>query len=163
MLNVRSSAVALTLLAVTSGGEAAVPGPHSLLREIEAQGPHLVLGRLWSDRATFEAVCGQIETGDPRWLEVARRLKVASDAASSLSLNYAVARAIPRAPERVLALIGNGFEIRDVCTSPFIEPERGIAENYQRRAIAALARVADSRYVSAKSACLAEIGLPIRK
>jgi len=149
------------MLACSAAGAVAAPTPEALIREIAAQGPRVVLARLWNDQPQFESVCKRIESGDRRWLEVAGLLKPASDAASSLSLNYSVARAIPRAPGHVLALIGNGFTVSDVCTSPYIEPEPGVAENYQSRAAAALAKVTDSKLAGVKSACLAGIGAPL--
>jgi len=109
----------------------------------------------------FDRVCERISTGEPKWLEVARRLRPASDAASSLSLDYAVARAIPKHPERVLALIDKGFSLERVCTSPFIEPETGVAQNYQRRAVAALARVRDPKLTGLASSCSARIAHPL--
>ena len=110
---------------------------------------------------SFERVCHMIETADPKWLEVARLLKPASDAGLALSLNYSVARALPRAPERVLALIGHGFTVEDVCTSPFIEPEPGVAENYQRRTVAALRGVRAPGLSSVVSECLAGVEVPL--
>src|SRR5438445_585631 len=95
----------------------------ALLKEIDSAGPRAVLKRLGEQPGLFDGVCDAIASAEPAWLEVARRLKSASDAGSSLSLNYSVARALPQAPERVLALIGRGFALADICTSPFIEPE----------------------------------------
>ena len=142
---------------------AAAPTPEALSREVAAQGPRAVLTRLWNDQRQFDAVCDGIQTGDRRWLEVARLLKQASDAGSALSLNYSVARAIPRAPERVLRLIGDGFTVNDVCTSPYIEPKPGVAEQYQRKAAGALATVRKPELASVRAACLAAIAAPLGK
>jgi hypothetical protein len=127
--------------------------PNSVLRDIDSLGPRAVLARLWTDEALFAG----IETGDPKWLEVARRLRAVSDAGATLSLNYAVARALPNAPARVLALIDHGFSIDDVCTSPFLEPEPGVAEDYARRATAALKRVQAPGLERARDQCLAGV------
>jgi hypothetical protein len=124
--------------------------PEVVLREIDSQGPRTVLERLSENEALFAG----IESGDPRWLEVARRLRGVSDASTSLSLNYSVARALPKAPERVLTLIGRGFTVNDVCTSPFIEPEPRVAEEYAKRAEAALRHVTTSHLTKARDRCL---------
>jgi hypothetical protein len=129
--------------------------PEGVLEEIDSQGPRAVLARLSENEALF----ARVESGDPTWLEIARRLRAVSDASSSLALNYSVARALPRAPERVLALIGQGFTLDDVCTSPFIEPESGVAEEYARRAEAALRAITTPRLTRLRDECLRRIGL----
>jgi hypothetical protein len=131
-----------------------------LLAEIDASGPKVVLARLWANEPQFEAVCARIETGDVQWLEVARRLRSVSDAAASLSLNFSVARALPTAPVRVLQLVGHGFLISDICTSPFIEPEPGVAERYEARALKALATLQDTQLSTRAEECAARVRLP---
>ena len=49
--------------------------PNAVLRDIDAHGPRIVLARLWTDAAPFAG----IETGDPKWLDVARHLRAVSD------------------------------------------------------------------------------------
>ncbi|HSL78271.1 MAG TPA: hypothetical protein VK877_01305, partial [Pseudolabrys sp.] len=104
-----------------------------------------MLRELWKNELQFEEICGAIETGRSEWLEVARLLRPVSDGAQTLSVNYSVARALPKAPSRVLRLIGQGFAVEDVCTSPFIEPEPGLAERYEEDALRALAGLSGSR------------------
>jgi len=149
-------AITLTLAAC-----AGVSSADALLSEIEATGPKAVLDRLWTN-AQFDAVCSEIETADPLWFEVARRLKGVSDAAASLSLNYCVARALPVAPARVLELVGHGFGLDDICTSPFIEPEPNVAERYEERAVTALARLRNSELAPLAERCVQAIRLPPR-
>ena len=80
--------VILASLLCLSARSNADPTADALLREIDSRGAKRVLGHLTSNWARFEGVCERIETGDASWLEVARRLKPASDAASSLSLSF---------------------------------------------------------------------------
>ena len=146
------------LMSPTSGHADAsteVPDAAALLSQIDASGPKVVFHRLWANEGQFEVICNRIETGDPSWLEVARRLRPVSDAAASLSLNYSVARALPAAPALVLGLVGRGFSIHDICTSPFIEPDPGVAERYEARALNALESLSGSR-ISALAAQCAE-------
>jgi hypothetical protein len=149
-------------VATVSAACAQLPSADALLSDIEANGAALVLHRLSSDDRQFDAMCEAIGTGNPDWLEVARRLKPASDAAASLSLNYCVARALPVAPTRVLGLVGRSFELDDVCTSPFIEPELDVAERYEERALAALATLRDSQIASLAEQCAERVKLPAR-
>ena len=51
------------------------PSADTLLSEIDATGPKAVLDRLLVDDEQFDAICNKIETAEPTWLEVARRLK----------------------------------------------------------------------------------------
>jgi len=132
-----------------------------LLRQIDTEGSRSVLNQLWDNGEAFDHVCDMIELADAKWLEVARRLRPASDAGASLSLDYSVARALPRAPERVLALIGNGFAIQNICTSPFIEPEPGVAEEYQRRTAAALRRIRTANLSAIAIECLNRVEVPL--
>ena len=127
--------------------------PDAILQDIDARGARAVLARASTNEALFDG----IETGHPKWLEVARQLRAASDASTTLSLNYAVARALPNAPDQVLLLVGRGFTLDDVCTSPYIEPEPGVAESFARRAEAALRRVAAPGLTQLRDQCLARV------
>jgi hypothetical protein len=152
-------AVIVSLIVWTTPAVAAISAG-ALLHEIDTLGPRAVMSRLAVDRAQFDQICAQIESGDPQWLEVARRLKGVSDGGASLSLSYAVARAIPAAPSRVLALIDHGFTVDDVCGSPFIEPDPGVADEYKRRALLALRSVSAFALQTARNQCLAKIESP---
>jgi hypothetical protein len=157
--------VAGALLALLASSVAVASAPvtaDQLLRQIEAEGARQVLQRLWENEDQFGHVCGRIESADPRWLEVARRLKPSSDASLSLGLNYAVARALVINPTRVLKLINHGFTVDDVCTSPFIEPDPGVAERYQRRASAALRRPTDGDLEAVRKECLKLVEMPLK-
>src|SRR3990167_8506246 len=121
----------------------AAPTAAQILSRIAAEGGHKVAWDLWDHDVEFNHVTRGIGSGDAQWLEVARQLAPHSDAGLSLSLDYSVAIALPKAPTRVLALIGHGFELDRVCTSPFIEPDPGVAEAYERRTLVALARATD--------------------
>jgi hypothetical protein len=132
----------------------------ALLSEIDTSSPKAVFARLWANQRDFDEVCGRIATGDAQWLEVARRLRSVSDAAASLSLNFSVARALPAAPVRVLRLVGRPFLIDDICTSPFIEPEAGVAERYEARALQALAALRDTQLKSLAEQCADGVRLP---
>lgn len=154
--------LAITVATAVTAGTSALPNPTVLSSQIDAEGARPVLNRLWKDDAAFDALCEAIATADPAWLEMARRLRTVSDAGASLSLNYSVARALPKAPERVLALIGSGFEIHDICTSPFIEPEPGVAEKYQKEAVAALKKVSAAALFDVRDRCLVSVSVPLK-
>ena len=132
------------------------PTAQDLLKRVSSEGGHKVLWDLWEHESEFRRVLSGIESGDPSWLKVAAALRPFSDAGASLSLNYAVALALPKAPDRVLALVGHGFDLEDICTSPFIEPDLGVAETYEREALAALASVKSPNAVK----CAERIHLP---
>ena len=140
--------------------ESTTPSAEGLLRDIAARGARLVLLELWENELRFDTVTNRIESGRAECLEVAQALKPASDAAASLSLNYSVARALPMAPSRVLRLVGRGFELANICTTPFIEPESGVAERYELQALKALSDLRGSSLASLARECADLVRLP---
>lgn len=136
------------------------PSAQALLERIAREGGHKVLWDLWEHERDFDRVMSGIESGDPSWLKVAVGLKPFSDAGASLSIKYAVALALPRAPDQVLPLTRQGFNVADICTSPFIEPDPGVAEAYERRTLAALARIGDPALKPLAAECALQVRLP---
>ncbi|MCU1215111.1 hypothetical protein JAK24_01865 [Stenotrophomonas maltophilia] len=158
----RSMIVLLLVLALASQAAVAADRPLAqvVLNRVANEGGRKVLWDLWRHEREFGQVTAGIESGDPAWLEVAVALKPFSDAGASLSINYAVARALPKTPERVLALTTQGFKVEDICTSPFIEPDPGVAEAYERRTLAALSRLKGTSVASVAAECAAQVRLP---
>lgn len=158
----RNMTVLLLVLAIASAAAVAAdrPSAQAVLNRVANEGGRKVLWDLCQHEREFGQVTAGIESGDPAWLEVAAALKPFSDAGASLSINYAVARALPKAPERVLALTTQGFKLEDICTSPFIEPDPGVAEAYERRTLAALSRLKGTSVASVAAECAAQVRLP---
>lgn len=155
----RRMSVMLLALALVAPLAAAAGGPSAplLIKRIASEGGHKVLWDLWDQPRQFDQVMSGIESGDPSWLKVAAALRPYSDAGASLSLAYAVARALPKAPENVLALTQQGFKIDDICTSPFIEPEPGVAEAYERETLKALATVKGASLAPVAAECARQV------
>jgi hypothetical protein len=143
-------------LAANSGS----PSAQALLARISKEGGRNVFWDLWKHDEDFGRVVSGIESGDPLWLKVATALRPFSDASASLSLDYAVARALPKAPTRVLALIGHGFNIENICTSPFIEPDPGVAETYERQALSTLSKIKTPAIAHIAAECSKQVRLP---
>jgi hypothetical protein len=119
-----------------------------------------VLWDLWEHESTFSQVLTGIESGNSQWLKVAAALRPFGDGSASLSLDYAVAIALPKAPNAVLSMVGHGLEAEYICTSPFIEPDPGVAEAYERRTLAALSSVKDPALVPIAAECAKGVRLP---
>lgn len=155
----RRTSVMLLALVLVAPLAAAAGGPsaQALLKRIASEGGHKVVWDLWDHPRQFDHVMSGIESGDPSWLKVAAALKPFSDAGASLSLTYAVAHALPKAPDKVLALTRQGFKVDDICTSPFIEPEPGVAEAYERETLKALATVKDASLAPVAAACAKQV------
>ncbi|MEZ0191023.1 hypothetical protein AB9X41_17525 [Ralstonia solanacearum] len=162
----RSLAAILLLLALVPmtafAAGSSDPSAKILLTRIAKEGGHKVLWDLWEHEEDFEHVLSGIESGDALWLKVATALRPFSDAGASLSLDYAVARALPKAPNRVLALVGHGFALKFICTSPFIEPEPGVAEAYEQRTLVVLSKVKSPALAPIAAECSQRIRLPAR-
>jgi hypothetical protein len=109
-----------------------------IIKEIKVKGAKSVLAGLTSKYMTrFKEVCDKIESGKNEWLVVASLLAPASDGSATLDLEYSVALALPKEPRQVLAVLaetehdpGGAFLVDNVCLSPYIEPEPGVAEKY---------------------------------
>jgi hypothetical protein len=93
-----------------------------------------------------------IATGDSAWLDVAEQLTPAS-AAAAASLSIALASALPRSPNRVLAVLGRKYSVEDVCSIPFLEPESTLVMSYHDEAVAALNRVDSATLINVRDAC----------
>ena len=128
--------------------------------EIDSKGAKATLVALDQDDARFGKVSDAIATADPVWLTIALRLRAGSDADTGETLSRALARALPNAPERVLALLGRGYDVDNLCTSPFIEPAPGVAEAYEAKAIAALQSVTDPALKTTVDKCIKGVTLP---
>ena len=111
-----------------------------VLSEIKLGGAANVARRIDADASFGSSVMSGIGSGDSAWLDVAGSLTPAS-AAAEASLAIALASALPRAPERVLALLGPKYAIEDVCNIPFLEPESTLVTSYHDQAAASLGRV----------------------
>lgn len=131
-------------------------------QEIDSKGAKATVAALFEDEARFGKVSDAIATADPVWLTIALRLRPGSDAGAGESLSYALARALPNAPERVLALVGHGYSVGNLCTSPFIEPEAGVAEAYEAKTIAALQSVTDPALKATVDECIKGVTLPLK-
>ena len=127
---------------------------------IDATGAKAVIASLDKDAARFAKVSDAIATADPVWLTIALRLRQGSDAGTGETLSNALAQALPNAPERVLALVGHGYDVGNLCTSPFIEPAAGVAEAYEAKAIAALQSVTDPALKATVDECIKGVTLP---
>jgi len=158
-------ALSMVLLVTLASGVAFAASPsgtaaETLLVRIGNEGGREVLRDLWEHEPDFERVLAGVESGDATWLSVASALRQFSDAGGSLSLDYAVARALPRAPERVLGLVGHGFAMQRICTSPFIEPAPGVAEAYEQKTLLALSKVKSPALAPIAAQCAERVRLP---
>ncbi|WP_321802726.1 hypothetical protein [Burkholderia sp. BCC1993] len=163
MRKLATIALVLALVPMTAfGASGSEPSATILMTRIANEGGHKVLWDLWEHEEDFDHVLSGVESGDASWLKVAIALRPFADAGASLSLDYAVARALPKAPNRVLALVGHGFALELICTSPFIEPEPGVAEAYERKTLVALSRVKSPALVPIATECSKRVRLPGR-
>jgi hypothetical protein len=123
-----------------------------VLSEIKLSGAATVSKRIDSDESFGRSVTAGIATGDSLWLQVADRLSPAS-AAGEATMSIALASALTRAPERVLALVGNKYPVEEVCGIPFLKGDSAFVSTYHHEAIAALARVTTPSLSATRAAC----------
>jgi hypothetical protein len=145
------AAVACKDTAWTPRGSAEV-----VLSEIKLGGAATVAKRIDADESFGRSVMNGVETGDSAWLQVAANITPASGAAAA-SLSIALASALPRSPERVLALLGPKYPVEDVCGIPFLKPDSTLVVSYHDEAVAALGRVRSVPLTQVRDACRFEL------
>jgi len=123
-----------------------------VLSDIKNGGAPEVSKRIDSDENFGRSVTSGIATGDTVWLQVANELIPAS-AAAEATLSIALASALPRSPDKVLALLGQKYPIEEVCGMPFLKADSAEVTTYHDEAIAALARVRAASMSPARDAC----------
>ena len=111
-----------------------------------------VAKRIDADESFGRSVMNGIATGDSAWLEVARQLTPAS-ATSAATFSIALASALPRSPERVLAVLGPNYPVEDVCAIPFLKADSSVVTSYYGEAVGALARVRSAQLALTRDAC----------
>ena len=147
LLFVVAAAIACRDTAWTPRGSAEL-----VLSEIKLGRSANVAKRIDADEGFGRSVMNGISTGDSSWLEVARGLTPAS-ATSAASLSIALASALARSPERVLALLGPKYPVTDVCSIPFLRPDSSLVTSYYSEARSALARVRSAPLAPVRDAC----------
>lgn len=123
-----------------------------VLSEIKLGGAKQVSRRVDADENFGRSVINGVATGDSAWLEVARQITPAS-AAAEATLSIALASALPRAPTRVLRLIGPKYPLEEVCGIPFLKADSSEVITYHDDAKAALVTVRDSSLKRVRLAC----------
>lgn len=113
-----------------------------------------------SPESDWEGFLNQVESGDKAALDKAVEVKPTVDASKALGLRFAVARALTRAPQHVLALLEKGFKLSELCTIPYIEPKPGVAAAYVEDATRALGALANTPMEVRAKACLKKISPP---
>jgi hypothetical protein len=127
-----------------------------ILAEIKLGGGANVAKRVDADESFGRGVMNGIATGDSAWLDVADKLTPAS-ASAEASLSIALASALPRSPQRVLALLGPKYPVEEVCTIPFLKPESTLITTYHDEAVAALSRVDSAPLRRVRDECHANL------
>jgi hypothetical protein len=123
-----------------------------VLSEIKLGGAAAVAKRIDSDENFGRSVTNGISTGDSLWLQVADKIAPAS-AAAEATMSIALASALPRAPERVLPLVGNKYPVEEVCGIPFLKGDSAFVVSYYDEAVAALGRVRAAPLSPKRDAC----------
>ncbi len=131
--------------------------PNSILEAAQISPPGNIVSMLHVDPNNWEAVLSQISLGGREWLRVAAALAPGTDATASLELKYAVAGAIPKNPLGVIRMLDRTFTPEDICTSPFTEPEPGVAGKFNSEAIEALSTLETDRFDDARLRCLEKL------
>ena len=123
-----------------------------VLSQIKLSGAEKVSKQIDFDENFGRSVMNGIATGDSLWLQVAGELTPTS-AAAEATLAIALASALPRSPDRVLALVGEKYPIDEVCGIPFPRADSSLVVRYHDDAVAALKRVRAPSLSVARDSC----------
>jgi hypothetical protein len=115
-----------------------------------------VAKRLDTDETFARSVMTGIASGDSTWLLVAGSIKPES-AAAEASLQIALASALLRSPEKVLALVDRRYQVDQVCGIPFLRPDSSGVLSYHQQAVTALSRVRDTTLRKTVESCSASL------
>ncbi len=145
----------VALLVGTSSAIAGTPTPGQISQSIHAHGARQTVRSL-DQRNQFDTVLDRIASGNAAWIAIAPALAKGTDAGNAEGLTVALAKALPKNPRSVLAVLNGGpvTDAQAVCGLPFIEPTRQEADDYLARAIPAVTTVASSPRVPQRDACL---------
>ena len=138
-------------------------GSSMLLQEIEKKGASAVVRRLWG-QSDWEVLTRSIASGQPAWIDVALKLRGASDAGASSELHDALFEALGRNPTYILQVVGmNGavyspVQLEDICrgrADPLTTYEEAIAE--LSRTTDAVEKVKNKKLQEKKNICIEEL------
>ncbi len=169
---VRAFATAPVLLAalVCSGRvTAAVPPSAADVSRALDHGDARAVVMQYEREDRFDALLDRIAIGDEGLIALAPRLAQGTDAANSEGLRIALAKALTRAPARVLdatiraargsegQVVDTPIDLQKVCSVPFIEPTAQFLSDYRLAAQRALSTVRDARLKDAAATCAKRI------
>jgi hypothetical protein len=163
---VRNALVIVVALSVGCREPAPTEGTEAgrVLSEIRRTGADSVAQRMDRNDPFGERVLDGISSGDSTWLNIAVALRPTGNAGIAESLPITVAEALPKAPERVLALIqAGGFSTEEVCTIPFIEPSDSLVAAYYAQTVGALSHVVRADLAGTRDRCKAALELAHRR
>jgi hypothetical protein len=140
------------------------PALEQLNKAIQDRGAAKVVEELNSQKSStvWESIEDRVATGKERWLDVAKALRVYSDAGVSEGLDNAVAEALPKNAAGVLGVLGNDrakeFTVERICsTQTFIEVPRAARLRHLEASLVAVQRVEATPLKGVKQACIAAL------
>ncbi len=102
-----------------------------------------------------------VARGDVEWLQIAVRLRAASDAEAIEQMELAVGEALERQPTNVLKIAVPGFDLEAVCGGPDVDDARYDSFELSMEAIdrrmAKVAEITETSLVAIRDACLKKL------
>ncbi len=102
----------------------------------------------------FGLLLDRIESGDEVMIRNSYLLSKWADASTSLSLKYALSRALTKKPDAVMSLVPKYFSVRDICTVPYIEAPLEVEFSHISKSISALNRSPKSKTEAVYRQCI---------
>lgn len=145
----------LAFLVVAAPAFAQPLTPSQVERNIRANGARATVQSL-TRKKQFDVVLTRIASGNAAWVRLSPELAKGTDAGDSTGLSVALAKALPKNPRAVLAVLDDGpvAGASVVCGVPFIEPTPSEVNDYLNRAIPAVRRTPESERLPQRTHCL---------
>lgn len=128
-------ALVLTLLTIAACASE-VRNPHSMMEMLEQEGQPYFQELVSSGQ--YDAFLDAVEGGSEKHIAGSAVLANWADASTSVSLKYALSRAIINNPDAVMKLIPGSFEVGEICTVPYIEESIEVELRHVRESLLAL-------------------------
>jgi hypothetical protein len=151
----------LLVLSGTAAAAGVALTPEAITKSVASLGARASLSRLYENKAKWSKLLAGIASGEPGWLDVAKRLHPVSDGGASEQLGLAVGEALEHRPANVLSLTLTEFRIEIVCGGPDVDDPRfdsydlSMAAIEQRQRMLRALRI--STLTAARDACVNEL------
>lgn len=153
------AALVSLLMLETGAAPASLGEPDQILEAARTRGAKVVVKELWESGVWQKKLFPGVSAADPRWLQVAKALRPATDAGASSELDQALVTALLKEPYLVLPILREAWKPKpgELCVFDYDSELPGGVPDYLRRLEQALAKQAPEESAKLRSECLSGV------